>query len=161
MTHDDYLKLILFRNIQNSALVPENELALDLLDSSKHNEVLAFRNVTPRDLKLHGGYFIMLTKVRKFLPKNIKDAISDKKFYSWVRIQSKQYDVDWDFGDGTKMITPHSISFGKMNNSQFKDYIKTQIPHIYNIFMKYLPEYLANIAIMSIEEGFERFFTKL
>ena len=116
-----------------------------------------FKNVTVRDLKLHRLYFLLLSEVWGYMPKLFKDRVPLNKFYRWLKMYQGKYQVDYEFKNGDKLVTVDSISFGRMNNQKCKDYIKEQIPIMYEILQMALPDIYANSAIETIEENLFQF----
>lgn len=161
MKDTDYNNLLQFNNMKGSALIPENAAAVEFLEQLKSNELVMLKNVTARDLALHRGYFLMLADVWGYLPQAFKNKIPKDKFYEWLKMYQGKYNVIFEFKDGRQFIEFESISFGRMNNNQFRDYIKTQIPVWYELFQELLPNDFANSAIETIEENFERLMAKL
>jgi hypothetical protein len=161
MKDKDFKKLLQFKNMKGSALVPHNAAAHEFLDYLKQNEIVTLKNVTARDLKLHQCYFVLLAEVWGYMPKVFRDKIEKGRFYEWIKIYQGRYNILYEFRDGNKMIEVESISFGRMNNNKFKDYVKDQLPVLYEILLIGLDNELANDAIETIEQNFERYFAKL
>lgn len=161
MTDKDYKQLLSFKNMQGSALIPANDNALDLMNNLKNSELVAFTNVTPRDIKLHRCYFAFLNEVYGYLPIKLKKAIKKCNFHNFIKHLKGDYDILYEFNDGTKLVEYHSISFGRMNNTRFKEFVKDQIPFIYEMLLTALGSDLANAAIETLEEDFENMFDKL
>jgi len=161
MTDKDYTKLLSFKSMHGSAMIPFNSNAIEFNEQVKNDDIVYFKNVTKRDLSLHRGYFLMLADVWGFLPVTFKNKVSKEYFYTWLKLYQGKYKVIFKFKDGRELIEYESISFSKMDNNQFKDYIKTQIPVWYELFQELLPNDFANSAIETIEENFERLLSKL
>ena len=148
--------------MQGSAFIPENANALEFMDQLKRDEIVMFKNVTARDIKLHGCYFVLLSEVWGYMPKSFRDTVPDKLFYQWLKMYQNKYEVIFEFKNGKQLVKYESISFGRMNNNRFKEYIKDQIPDLYDILEAALKNpVLVKAAIETIEENFEKMFSKL
>jgi hypothetical protein len=161
MTHDNYKDLLIFKSVQSSALIPDNAKAIEFLDQIKNGKTVVFQNKTPRDLAFHKGYFKLLSSAYDWMPKLFKDQVKEGEFYEWLKQYNKQYDVKYQFKDGRQWIKTTSISFGRMNKQQFEDYVRDQIPTIYEVLMMALPDEVANAAIATLENDFERYLSRL
>ena len=161
MTDKQYTELLQFQNMKGAAMIPSNANAIEFNEQLKPNELAHFRNVTERDLKLHRGYFLMLSDVYDYLPVNFKTRVPKDKFYKWLKMYQGGYEVIFKFQDGREFIEYESISFGRMDNHKFKAYVKTQIPIWYSLFQELLTDEFANNAIETIEENFDRLLSRL
>jgi hypothetical protein len=142
--------------------IPCNQNAIEMSDNLKRGEVLTFQEVTKRDISRHRGYMGLLAFIYDYLPKNFKDRVPKNKFYKWLKHLKGQYEVEFEFADGTKMITYESISFGAMSEQRFRDYIKSQLPFIYeNVIGKFFEGEIYNNIVDTIECEFERYLSKL
>jgi hypothetical protein len=73
-----------------------------------------------------------------------------------------EYDEVFTFKDGKKMIEYRSISFGKMNQQQFKEYVANQLPVIYeDLIMQIYKADQATLVIESIEDEYKKFLSKI
>lgn len=104
---------------------------------------------------------MLLAEVWGYMPKIFRDKIPKDKFYIWLKMYQGSYSVIYEFKNGEKMTEVESLSFGRMNNQAFKDYVKTQLPVMYEVLLIGLDSDLANSAIDTIEENFEKYFSKL
>ena len=161
MKDTDYNNLLQFKNMKGAALIPHNAESIEFLEQLKDEEIATLKNVTARDIKLHRGYFLMLAEVWGYLPKKFKNKVPKEKFYNWLKMYEGNYTVIFEFKDGRQFIEYNSISFGRMDNHQFRDYVKTQIPTWYELFQSLLPTDFANSAIETIEDNFEKILAKL
>lgn len=60
------------------------------------------------------------------------------------------------------MIEYDSISFGRMNNQRFKEYVKEQLPYLYeNVLGAYFQDEMLSDIIETIEQEYEKFMNKL
>lgn len=73
-----------------------------------------------------------------------------------------EFEEVFEFRDGKKMIEYKSISFGNMNQQQFKEYVSLQLPIIYeDLIMQIYKADQATLVIESIEKEYEKFLSKL
>ena len=161
MKDTEFKDLLQFSNMGGSALIPENQNAVEFVEQLKNGENVWLKSKTERDLGLHRAYFLMLAEVWGYLPKKFRDNIPKEKFYLWLKLYNNNYNVIFEFKDGRQFIEYESISFGRMDNNKFKEYVKMQIPVWYRLFTDLLPEQFANDAIETIEQNFERTLQKL
>ena len=160
MKDKDYHKLISLAYV-GGGFIPANEQAEELTETLSSGQVLQFLEVTDRDLNLHRCYFSILNFVYVYLPKKFKNAVKCADFYKFLKHIKGDYDVVFTFQDGSKMIEYKSISFGKMSNERFRNYIKEQMPFIYeNLVHKFFTQQIAENIIATIEMEYERFFVK-
>ena len=142
--------------------IPANDNAEELTERCHKGEVIAFQEITARDLKMHRCYFSLLNMIYGYMPASFKKIISNDDFYKFLKHLHGDYDVKFTFKDGTKMVEYNSISFGKMSDKRFKKFIAEQLPFIYSevIGAYYEGEIYDNI-IQTIENDYQVFMNKL
>jgi len=146
----------------NGCLIPANSKALDLIAISKNGEKITFKNISPRDEKFHRAYFSFLNFVWCAMPPHFRAKIPCEEFYKFLKMLQGEYDEIFEFKDGRKMIEYRSISFSRMTQQQFKEYIANQIPIIYeDLIMQIYKADQATIVIDSIEEEYKKFLSKI
>jgi len=161
MTDKDFEKLGEWLNV-GGGLTPYNSNAVELLEQSSRGEILRFKEVTERDLKFHNCYFSLLSYIYKYLPPKFKTEISEKNFYKWLKHLKGEYAILFEFKDGTKLVEYESIAFGKMSQKRFEEYIREQLPWIYeNVIGKFFSGDIYNGIIETIEEEYKKFLAKL
>lgn len=191
MTDKDYDKLIIIKYTGGGLWQPSNEAAFDLASASKIGDVSYFKLMTARDLNFHRCYFKLLRFIYGYMPDSFKRAVSRDGFYLWLKHLKKDYSLSFSFRDDTKisdildfcidiglsadaassiaerygkteLLEYDSISFGNKSQEQFVEYVKTQLPWIYeNVLRKYYKDEVLNDIINTIEEEFEKFLQKL
>jgi hypothetical protein len=161
MTDKDFNELIEL-SFAGGGWIPTNEKAKELAETQRRGEISYFKNMTPRDIKLHRCYFSLLNFIYDYMPNVFKNAVPLNKFYIWLKHLKGEYEIIFQFNDGTSLIEYESISFGRMNNHKFKEYIKNQLPYIYeNVIGKYYEDDMYHDIIDTIEEEYEKFMSKL
>jgi hypothetical protein len=161
MKHSDFLKLIELQYVGNG-WVPANENANELSDSSKFGEIHTFTEVMVRDLRFHKCYMSLLSYIYDFLPIKFRDIIPKDKFYVFLKGLKKEYTVMYTFEDGSELIEYDSIAFGSMSQKRFEDYIRMQLPYIYeNVIGKFYHGDDYDRILNNIENEFEKFLSKL
>jgi hypothetical protein len=161
MKKSDYDKLQEWINV-GGGLTPYNDNAKELLEQSSRGEIFTFQNVTKRDLNFHRCYFALLNFIYGYLPSNFKESVPNERFYHFLKHLKGEYEIIFEFKDGTKMIEYESISFGRMNQQRFKEYIREQLPWIYeNVIGRFYDGEMYSGIIETIEEEFEKFLIKL
>ena len=158
MKEIEFLELKHFTNHKNIGLIPATDESREWLEMLKQNETVNFKIVQSRDLKLHQAYFLVLGFIHDRLNPAFKKRIKKSKFYVFLKDLAKEYEVLYTFKDGTEHKEYKSISFGKMNNTKFKEYFNNQLIFIYEDLLVPLDqEYLMD----EINTEFERVFSKL
>lgn len=143
-------------------IVPVNRQAYDLLDLKGEGEMLYMKEIAKRDLKFHRCYFALLNYIYSYLPDVFRNSVSEDKFYIWLKHLKKEYKVLFKFQDGTKLVEYDSISFGRMNQTQFEDYIRNQLPFIYeNVIHPLYSNDKHKMVIDNIEDEFKKFLSKI
>lgn len=142
--------------------VPANENAQELLDASGKGEIISVLEVTSRDLSFHKAYFGLLKFIWNYMPAAFQKKVPQCHFYLWLKHLKGHYKVLYEFKDGTKMVEYESLSFGKMSQKTFENYIREQLPWIYeNVIGAYFDGDIYNGIIDTIEEEFKKFLSKL
>jgi hypothetical protein len=161
MKDKDFYKLVEF-SVVGGGLIPCNSNAFELMDQSFKGEVLTFKEITDRDLKMHRCYFSLLNFIYNYLPDKFKRKIPEHKFYLWLKHLAGEYDVLFEFKDGTKLVEYQSIAFGNMSQKRFKSYIKEQLPYIYeNVLGAFFEGEILNGIIDTVEEEYKKLIAKL
>ena len=161
MKDRDFHNLVDFYNA-GGGLLPVNQRAHELIEQSGRDEVISFIEVTQRDLRFHRCYMSLLGYIYDYLPQSFHKQVAKDKFYLWLKHLKGQYDVLFEFADGTKLVEYESISFGRMSQKRFEAYIREQLPWIYtNVIGKFFEDDIYNGIIETIEKDYQKFFRKL
>lgn len=142
--------------------IPNNEVSQELADQSTRGEIFHFKEVTARDLRFHKCYFALLRQIYDYLPVKFKMKVPESRFYHFIKHLKGDYDVIFTFKDGTRMVEYESIAFGNMSQKRFEEYIREQLPFIYeNVIGVYFKGDMYDGIIQTIEEDFKKFLSKL
>jgi len=160
MKDSDYQNIIEVTNVSNG-FIPYNEKAVELNEQTKPEKVLAFKEVTPRDIKMHRAYMSFIGYVYDYLTPGFKNDVPKKNFYKWLKHLKGNYKVVYVFKGLPPMIEYDSISFTKMSNEQFNEYVKDQLPYIFDVIRKLYEPEKANDIIDTIEMDYIKFLIKL
>ena len=162
MTDKDFQRICEFTNA-GGGLLPFNQQAAELIDGCASGEVISLIEATARDVKFHRAYFSLIGYIYDWLPKAFKAKMTKDKFYIFLKHLRGDYDVIFEFKDGTKFIEYHSIAFGKMSQKTFEEYVRGQLPFIYAevIEMLYPDKGTSDRIIASIEDEYQKFLQKL
>ena len=161
MNDKDFHRLMDFAYV-GGGLIPVSVNAIELLEQTGKSEVLSFLEVTNRDLKFHRCYFSLLGFIYDYLPVSFKSKIEKDSFYKFIKHLKKEYKVLYTFADGSQQIEYDSISFGRMSQKAFEDYIREQLPFVYTeVIGAYFEGDIYNGIIDTIEEEYMKFLSKL
>lgn len=142
-----------------NALIPINDKAVELMALTRHGEHLILKDATKRDTQFHRAYFGLLRYIYELLPKSFKNKCPEDKFYLFIKELQGDY-VEYNIG--TQVIKEYnSISFGRMSQKKFEEYVATQLPFIYtDIVQPLYPDKYEQI-IKLIESEWESFLNKI
>ncbi len=161
MKDQDYTELPQFVKVYPN-MTPVNRQAYDLLDLKGEGEIFYMKEVATRDLSFHRAYFLLINYIYDYLPKKFKNQVEREKFYKWLKHLKGEYKVLFEFKDGTKFIEYDSISFGRMDQTQFENYVREQLPFIYeNVIYKMFDKDKYEMVIENIEDEFKKFLSKI
>lgn len=161
MKDTDYNRILEFANV-GGGLVPHNEAANELLEQSHRGEVIAFNEVTARDISFHRAYMGLISYIYDYLPQTFKKQVPKGKFYIFLKHLKGEYEVLFEFKDGTKMVEYESIAFGRMSQKRFEEYIRLQLPWIYeNVIGAFFDGDMYDGIITTIEEEWAKFLSRL
>lgn len=162
MKKSDYDKLIELSYTGGHHFVPGNQNAYDLCDQLGIGEVVFFETKTCRDYKFHQCYFVLIGFIWEYMPDKFQKAVPKKHFYKWLQTLKCDYEVVFTFIDGKQLIEYESLSFGRMSQETFENYIRNQLPWIYeNVIGVFYEGETYNGIIETIEKEFKKFLSKL
>jgi hypothetical protein len=161
MKDSDYLKIVKLATV-SGGFIPANEAATELLEQSAKGEILSFIECTERDLRFHKAYFSLIGYVYDYLPNHFKKAVKKEVFYIFLKHLQGDYDVLFEFKDGTKMVEYKSLSFGRMSQKTFEEYVKNQLPFVYeNVIGAFYQGPIYDGIVENIELEYKNFLSKL
>jgi len=147
---------------KGGGFLPANERAEELTETLKVGEVLTFSECTARDLGFHRCYFSLLNTIYDYLPVKFQKSVERRDFYKFVKHLRGDFEVLYEFRDGTKMVEYHSIALGRMSQKRFEEFVRDQLPWIYeNVLGQFFQDELYASIIEDIELQFETFLAKL
>ena len=139
-----------------------NDNARELIENCHKGEVITFKEITARDLRFHRCYMSLLSFIYAYLPKKFQNIVPEEKFYLWLKHLQGKYKVIFEFKDGTKLVEYESIAFGNMPQKRFEEYVKEQLPFIYeNVIGAFFEGDIYNNIIETIEEQYKKFLERL
>jgi hypothetical protein len=187
MKHSDFQDLIHLAYTDGKFIPTDTSICNDLIEG----EIISVKPIRTRDLPMHKCYFSLLNYIWKWMPAKFQEKVLNKYFYKWLQTLKKEYKILFSFADEDKiksiidtcidlgisaenasiiatkygkidMIEYESISFGRMDEYKFRNYVKEQLPFINeNLINKLFDEETANNIIEDVEKEFEKYFTKL
>ena len=161
MTQEDYKELLEFAYV-GGGYIPHNQKAKEFTENKVHGEIIPMKECTQRDIKFHRCYFSLLNFIYEYLPDKFKKNITSDKFYIWLKHLKGEYKVCFTFKDGTKLVEYDSISFGRMTQDKFENYIRENLPWIYeNVIGAFYEGDIYNGIIDTIEEEYKKFLSKI
>lgn len=160
---DTEFKKVCEFTVTGGGMLPFNQNAVELIDITTSGEVISMIEVSSRDVNFHRAYFSLIGYIYDWLPKAFKSKMTKDKFYVFLKHLRGDYDVIFEFKDGTKFIEYHSIAFGRMSQKTFEAYVREQLPFIYSevIEQLYPDKQTSDRIIASIEDEYEKFLMKL
>jgi hypothetical protein len=157
----DYNNLIHLKNV-GGGFIPANEKAEELMLLSRKGDIIELIECTKRDISFHRAYMSLLSFIYDYLPKQFHDRVPKASFYNWLKAAQNLVDYEFEFKDGRKYVEYKSISFGKMSQLEFKEYVANQLPFIYeNIIGAFFSDEMYDSIRSTIEEEYERFMFRL
>lgn len=163
MKDSDYDRLSDWANSGGGVLIPLNEVATDLTDVTKKGQVITMIEMTNRDIRFHRCYMSLVSFIYDQLPNQFHKKLQKKCFYKYLKHLRGQFDIIAQF-DGIVLVEYESISFGRMSEHTFHNYIRNQLPWIYSdVIGKYYKAggWRYNRKINLIEEEYKKFLSKL
>lgn len=162
MKKKDFDKLIELTYTGGHMFRPLNQNSFDLCDTLAVGEIVHFDTKTSRDISFHRCYFLLINFIYDYLPDNFKSNIPKGHFYKWLQTLKGDYKVIFTFKGGKELIEYDSLSFGNMSQQKFEEYIKTQLPWIYeNVIGAFYEGEKYDGIIYTIEQEFQKFLSKL
>lgn len=157
MRTDNYIELIELEH-QQGLFKPVNQVGIDLISNLKHKERIYVKDAGKRDIRFHRAYFALLNYIYSWMPEIFKMQIPEKHFYKWLKILLGEYKIIYKFKTGESLYETKSIAFGKMSQKTFEEYVKNQLPLIYdNLIYALFNLEEAKMIIENIENEFEKF----
>lgn len=161
-------KYLQFKVKDNSILVPAQIESKEFLETLKNNETVYLTFNKPRDNGFHSCYFSLLKYIYLNLPIHFRIKFIEKyptkeyKQLELFRLFLKDLFNEFEYleiGKSKRQIKEYtSISFAKMNQLEFNEYVNNQLGNIYSDLLVPLEcEYLYD----DICKEFEKFLSKL
>ena len=161
MKDTDYQNIIEFV-FNGNTWEPANARSRELSDNSHKGEIIAVEELTDRDLKFHKAYFSFISYVYDYLPEKFKRSVPKDNFYNFLKMLKGEYNLIFEFEDGRQLIEYKSIALGKMSQKTFQEYVKNQLPIIYEeVIGKFFTGQIYKDIIATIEEDYKKFLSKL
>lgn len=162
MNTKTYNKDVLEFEHQQGLLKPNNQAAIDFISNLKHKETVYLKDIGQRDIKFHRAYFGLLNYIYSWMPVKFKMRIPEKIFYTFIKDLTGQYTIWYTFKNGREITEYTSISFGRMSQKTFEEYVKNQLPMIYdNLIYVLFDAEEAEMIIENIEFEWEKFLDTL
>lgn len=162
MKTSDFAKQIELSYTGGHQFRPVNQNAFDLCDQLSIGEVVNMDIKNSRDVKFHRCYFLLITFIYDYLPDKFHKKVPKKYFYRWLQTVKGDYEVIFTFKDGKELIEYNSIAFGRMSQYTFENYIREQLPWVYeNVIGAFYKNEKYDGIIYTIEKEFEKFLSKL
>jgi len=104
----------------------------------------------------------LLAYIYDYLPNSFKKKVAKDKFYVFLKHLKGNYEVLFEFKDGSKMIEYESISFGRMSQKTFESFVRDQLPFIYeNVLGAFFEGDIYDAVVKNIEMEYEKFLAQL
>jgi len=162
MNSTEYDRLIELSYTGGHLFMPVNQNAFDLCNQMGIGENCTVELKTSRDFNFHRCYFSLINFIWSYLPDKFRENVPQKYFYKWLQTLKGNYEVIYTFKDGQQLIEYESLSFGRMSQERFEDFIREQLPWIYeNVIGKFYTGEKYDSIIETIESEYEKFLAKL
>ncbi len=158
MKIEEFTTLKHFNVHKGNVLVPATNDTREWLELQKHGMPVNLKLIEARDIKFHRCYFLLLSFVYDRLGRKFKETVPKDKFYNFLKFLSNEYDVVYSFKDGRQFIEYRSISFGRMTQAKFREYVNNQLSVIYEELL--IPMELDHV-MDEITKEFEKFLDHL
>lgn len=184
-------KLLCFEYLDNGYYKSANQKTEEYSLMCRKGEIVYHNDATKRDLNFHKAYMALIANIYDYMPIHFKDKVPKSIFYNFIKHIQGKFKVHFSFADSEKisniiddclalglnaeqasimaakygktdMIEYDSISFGRMSQKTFKEYVSNQMPVIYeNVLGKFFSDEILSNIIETIEADYERFMQKL
>lgn len=153
MKDTEFKELLAFK-VVNGVLYPINNKANDFVFQQENNEVYMV-NKTPRDTAFHACYFLFCNWLWQQMPTKFKlERCPDRsQMYNYIKVIQGKYKLSMKF-KGIEFYEFESISFGRMSDSKFNEFVNEQISVIYT-------ELLIPLGLEHLQEQAEKEFKGL
>lgn len=131
MKTDEFLALLEFKNHNGQVLIPAQYESQEFLETLKNDQTVYLKQVRARDLGMHKAYFLILGWTWDRMNQNFRLKVPKKDFYKFLKILSNEYKILFEFKNRPAMIEYKSISFAKMEQSEFRKYFNNQLSCLY------------------------------
>lgn len=157
MKDHEFQELLAFK-VVNGVLYPTNNKANDFVFSNDNQEVYLLPK-TPRDAAFHACYFLWCNWLWQQMPTKFKlERCPDRaEMYNYIKIMQGKYKKAMIY-QCKEFYQIESISFGRMNDEKFKDFVNEQIAFIYEELL--IPLKLEHLHEQA-EKEFKGLFGKL
>lgn len=124
-----------FKKALGGTLIPSTEEAREWLSTVKTGEVLRIKASRPRNIKHHQKFFALLQLIYQNQThyKSVDDILLAFKYHighgHWVITKPLRSNQNAML-DGVKVFQPHSISFAKMDQSEFEDFYNNALDFV-------------------------------
>jgi hypothetical protein len=155
---DTEFKDLLHCKVQYGAIIPKGQSAIEFIETNAYQDVYLL-NQTPRDAGFHACYFALMGYIWEAMPPSFKKYKCPNKanMYKYMKLISGQYKIEMSFKD-KEAIEFESISFAKMNEQKFKEYVNEQLSYFYTEIL--VPLEMEEF-MQKIEKEFKKFMEKL
>lgn len=161
MKPENYLNIMHLAK-SNDGFVFANSKAEELFNNLSEGEIIELNLLQNRDLKLHRAYFALLGYIYDYLPGKFQKQVKKDYFYQFLKYAQNEIKIIFEFKNGLKICEPISISFSKMDNIEFKSFVRNQLPFIYSeVIGAFYKGQIFDDIIFNIEQEFEKTFSKL
>ncbi len=157
MKDREFENLLRFK-VKYDALIPDNDKAKDYVLQNDRMEVYLLPQ-TPRDIKFHACYFALVTYIWNIMPEKFKKYKCPNQFDmdKFMKVVCGQYELAMNY-KGKDFYSFESISFAKMNEEKFREYVSEQLSMFYTEIL--VPLGKENL-MDDINNEFESFISKL
>ncbi len=146
---------------EGTILIPSDEAAREFVNSLNLKQKVYLKETSEREYKFHKAYFQFLNYCYNQLPASFKAKIAQNYFYIFLKELQGRYKIIYTMKNGSQIKEYDSISFESMSQLEFENYVKEQLPIIYDLFYTLYNKGMADRIIKFIEIEFKNFLAKL
>ena len=143
------------------SLLPHDDQAQDYLSRLEEGDIVYLKDVSRRDIKFHRAFMGLLSYIWTKLPEAFRKRVPQRYFYVFIKELRGDYEYQYRFPSGREVKVYKSISFARMSQEEFEQWVAEVLPFIYEDIIRPLLGERADEVIREIESEWENFLNQL